>query len=150
MEEKKMPPMEGMPPMPGGMPPGGPGGGMANMMENLKTQSIDGEWEYFMLSPTAPPHKLKFFTEDGVLKGTHQTEHELQDMQELTRNGRDIRWKAFEGSHGGELFLNTCRLFPGGIMLGMTVRQDEGGPFPESPLYCKSLDPSMKMETPKE
>ncbi len=143
MEEKKMPPIG----EPGG-PPGGPGGGMANMMENLKTMSIDGEWEYTILSPTAPPHTLRFYTEDGVLKGTHQTEHELQEMQELKRDGRDISWKAFEGSHGGELFLNSCRLFPGGIMLGTSVRQDEGGPFPESPICCKSKEESMKMEAP--
>ena len=136
----------GGPAGPGG--PGRPGGPdpssgdhswMMDMMKALETAPLDPEYVYQILSPVVPEHTLKFWYEDGVLKGEHNTENApKQEMMELKREGRNISWKSYAGSAGDEVFLSEAVLYPGGIMLGKSTRQDEGGPFPESPFYCKS------------
>lgn len=94
----------------------------------------------------APEHKIRFWHENGVLKGSYITEHKEQEMRELTRSGCDISFKADAGSHGDEVFYTRLRRFQGGIMLGTTLQLRNDDVCAPSHVLCVSTEPNWEMK----
>ena len=100
-----------------------------------KPVKVEGEYEIQIISPpNLPAHTAVFWTENGVLKGTYETEHCKVELTDLKYEDRILSWSCMAGSHGDELFQFKLKTFFGNVMLGATYRIDTEGPAPESPV----------------
>ena len=110
------------------------------MMSRPRQMEVDGEYTLDILRPKLrTPHRLYIQREDGVLTGTHVTENDTQPMQDLTFDGRTLRWRAYSGTTSSELFAYELEVFDD-ILLGATWRVDGPSPSPfRSPVSAERV-----------
>lgn len=81
----------------------------------------------FMLTiigmPDVPKHKISIREQDGALTGTHETENDLQDMQNVRVEDEWLCWNLWSGTTSSELFTFQLMSYSD-VWLGGTWRID--------------------------
>lgn len=116
---------------------------MVSIQELMQTCFLpQGTYRLQILSPKGvPAHQITFSLEGGIYSAVVTTEHETQKARNLRVNGNVISWEQMAGSYGDERFLYEMKIYPEGIMLGDSRRNDvPREESPESPVLAELIE----------
>lgn len=110
---------------------------------------IEGEYYLTIMGmPGVPKHHILIENRDGILSGTHETENDLQPMQDLHMEDGYLCWNLWAGTTSSELFTYHVKPY-GQMFLGGTWRIDMDNAH-RTPVMMESAHPHNPFGPPKD